>query len=96
MPFFTKSHSHENKNHQYLKNQHNAFNTFDTTEVDVNKFKFKQIKNIYFVPSTVLHACGKGMYEKDTIYAKETGSRANMMDIDPKFDTIPSSRQWVF
>lgn len=91
MPFFTKSRSHENKNHQYLKNRNNAFNTSDTTEVDLNKFKFKQIKNIYFVPSTMLHACGKGVYEKETIYPKETDCRADMMDADCKFDTISSS-----
>lgn len=74
-----------------MKNPNNTFNTFDTAEVGFNKFKFKQIKNIYFVPRTMLHACGKGIYEKDTIYPKETDNRADMMDTDPKFDTVPSS-----
>lgn len=68
MPLKKKTtHNHENKNHQYLKNTTNDLILsifFYSSEVDFNKFKLKQIKNMYFVPSTMLHAVGRAVWKR--------------------------------
>lgn len=67
MPLKKKSLGHENKNHQCLKNPTNGLILsifFYSSEADFNKIQLKQIKNNYFVPSTMLHAVGMACLKK--------------------------------
>lgn len=70
----TTTHSHENKNPQNLKNPTNDLILsifFYSSEVDFNKFKLKQIKNISFVPNTMLHAVGRARMKKIQLIPKK-------------------------